>query len=447
MRATLALGLPLIGVQLAQMSIHVTDTVMIGWLGAEDLAASVLGTQLLFVAFIISSGFANALVPLASTAAAAEDYRGVRRSTRMGFWAVTAMSLAMMPLLWLAEPILLMFGQKPETAALAADYVQIAQWGLWPMVLVSVLRSYMSAMEQARIVLIGILSGVVVNIILNYLLIFGHYGFPKLGIEGAAWASLATNLATLVVLVIYVKLHPILRTHGVFRRVWRPDWTALGEIVRMGALIAMALLAEVGLFAAASIMVGWLGTIPLAAHGIALQIISVIFMVPLGLSSAATVRVGRAVGRRDPVGLDRAGKTVLVLAFGVAFLAALILVLLPTTLIRQFMDETRNVDRQAIISLGVPLLAVAAAFQLVDTLQVVSAALLRGIMDFKVPMIMAAVSYWLIGVPVAYVMAFQLGWGAVGIWTGLAIGLSAAAILLTGRYMMRDRLGLVRLDP
>ncbi len=241
LRATLALGLPLIGVQLAQMSIHLTDTVMIGWLGVQDLGASVLGTQLLFVAFIISSGFANAVVPLAASAAAADDFRGVRRATRMGFWAVSAMSLALMPILWLAEPILLIFRQEPETAALAGDYVRIAQWGLWPMVLVSVLRSYMSALERVRIVLVAILCGAVVNAGLNYLLIFGHYGFPRLGIEGAAWASLATNAATLVVLVGYVKLRADLRAHGIFVRLWYPAWGYLREIGRTGMLIAIAL--------------------------------------------------------------------------------------------------------------------------------------------------------------------------------------------------------------
>lgn len=443
LRATLALGLPLIGVQLSQMAIHVTDTVMIGWLGATELASCVLGTQLFFVAFIISSGFANAVVPLAASAAASDDLAGVRRATRMGFWAVTAMTALMMPVLWQGEAILLVLGQQPDVAALAGDYVRIAQWGLLPLVYVSVLRSYMSALEQVKIVLIATLIGVAVNAGLNYLLIFGNFGAPRLEIEGAAWASLATSVATLIALVIYTFARDDLRKHGIFNRLLRPDWAALNEVVRMGLLISIALLAEIGLFAAASIMVGWLGTIPLAAHGIALQVISVIFMVPLGLSSAAAVRAGRAVGRRDAQGLDRAGKTVLGIALAVGVVAALVLLILPVTLIRQFMDETKNLNKDAIIAYGVPLLAVAAAFQLVDTLQVVSAALLRGIKDFKVPMMMAAFSYWGIGVPAAYFLAFTSGLGAVGIWAGLALGLAFAAVLLTGRFLMRDRLGLI----
>ena len=445
LKATLALGLPLIGVQLSQMAINVTDTVMIGWLGATELGACVLGTQLFFIAFIISSGFSNAVVPLAASAAAADDLAGLRRATRMGFWAVTGMGLLMMPVLWQSEAILLLLGQKPDIAALAGDYVRITQWGLLPLLYVAVLRSYMSALEQVKIVLIATLIGVAVNAFLNYLLIFGNFGAPRLEIIGAAWASLATSTATLVALIFYTFSRDDLRRHAIFQHLNRPDWVALNEVVRMGLLISIALLAEIGLFAAASIMIGWLGTIPLAAHGIALQIISVIFMVPLGLSSAATVRTGRAVGRRDAQGLDRAGKTVLGLALAVALAAALVLLVLPATLIRQFLDETKAADAASIIAIGAPLLAVAAAFQLVDTLQVVSAALLRGIKDFKVPMIMAAFSYWLIGVPVAYFLAFPSGWGAIGIWAGLAIGLSVAAVLLTGRFLMRDRLGLVDL--
>lgn len=446
LKATLALGLPLVGVQLSQMAINVTDTVMIGWLGAVELGACVLGTQLFFLAFIISSGFSNAVVPLAAAAAAADDLPALRRATRMGIWAVTGMGLLMMPFLWQTEAILLMLGQEPEIATLAGDYLRIAQWGLLPLLYVAILRSYMSALEQVKIVLIATLIGVAVNAGLNYILIFGKFGAPRLEIVGAAWASLATSTATLLALIIYIYRREDLRRHAIFSHLNRPDWTALKEILRMGALISLALLAEIGLFAAASIMVGWLGTIPLAAHGIALQITSVIFMVPLGLSSAATVRVGRAVGRKDAQGLDRAAKTVLGVALAFAVLTVLVLLLMPEFLIRQFMDETSNLDADAIITLGIPLLAVAAAFQLVDTVQVVSAALLRGITDFKVPMIMASISYWLVGVPIAYYLAFPMKWGAFGVWTGLALGLTVAAVLLCGRFLMRDRLGLVKIS-
>ncbi|MEO0912716.1 MAG: MATE family efflux transporter [Pseudomonadota bacterium] len=445
-RATLKLGLPLIGVQLAQMSIHVTDTVMIGWLGAADLAASVLATQLFFVVFIICTGFAHALVPLASTAAAQDDARGVRRATRMGFWAVLGMAILLTPLLWFSEALLISLWQKPELAERAQSYLRIAFLSLFPTVIVAVFRSYLAALERAGIVFWATLAGTFLNAFLNWVFIFGNLGAPALGIEGAAIASVGTVILTLLVLVAYARMKEDLRQYAIFVRLWRPDWAALREIIRMGLAISATLLAEVGLFAAASLMIGQFGTIPLAAHGIALQIISVIFMIPLGLSSAATVRAGRAVGRQDPQGLGRAGTTVLLMALSIAALGALVLWLFPEALINLFLDPETSSDIPAIIAYGVPLLAVAAAFQIVDTLQVISLGLLRGIKDIKVPAIMAVFSYWGVGVPVAWFLAFRTDLGGVGVWTGLALGLGLAALLLTGRFLLRNRFALIAVN-
>ncbi|QHQ37464.1 MATE family efflux transporter [Algicella marina] len=426
------------------MAIHVTDTVMIGWLGAEDLAASVLATQLFFVVFIICTGFAHALVPLASAAAAQHDARGVRRATRMGMWAVMGMALILAPVLWFSDALLRSLGQNPELTIISQDYLRIAFLGIFPTVIVAVMRSYLAALERAGIVFGATISGVVLNAFLNWVLIFGNLGAPALGIEGAAIASVGTVLLTCIVLVIYARSKSDLRRYAIFVRMWRPDWEALREIFRMGLAISATLLAEVGLFAAASLMIGRIGTIELAAHGIALQVISVIFMIPLGLSSAATVRAGRAIGRRDRIGLGRAGATVLLLALTIATLAAVLLWIIPVPLIGLFLDAETNSETAAIIAYGVPLLAVAGAFQIVDTLQVISVGLLRGIKDIKVPMLMAVISYWGVGVPTAWFLAFRMDMGGVGVWTGLAVGLGLSSLLLTGRFLMRDRLHLVK---
>lgn len=437
-RATVALGLPLIGVQLAQMAIQVTDTLMIGRLGAEDLAAAVLATQLFFVAFIITSGFAHALVPIAAAAASAEDPRGVRRAARMGAWAVTLVAACLAPVLWSAEAVLLAIDQQPNLAVMAQDYLRIAMWGLFAFGLVLVFRGFLSALEDAGVVFWATVAAVPLNAGLNWLLIYGSLGAPEMGIRGAAVASVSSQVLTLALLVLYCHRSKVIRAYALFQRIWRPDWPMLGQIFALGSGISATLLAEVGLFAATSVMIGWIGTVPLAAHGISLQVVSVIFMIPMGLSSAATVRAGRALGRRDAEGLYRAAITVNALALGVAVIAAVIFWAVPEPLIRLFLDA-ENEDAAAIVAYGVPLLAVAALFQLVDTLQVVMLGLLRGIRDIRVPLGVAIVSYWGIGVPVGYLLGFPLGMGGPGVWLGLLAGLLVAGAAFALRFHVMSR--------
>ena len=442
--ATLALGLPLIGTQMAQMGINFIDTVMLGWLGAETLAASVLATTLFFVVLVVGFGLANAVMPLAAQASGEGDIRSLRRSVRMGFWVVMIYAALMMPVLWNTETILLAIGQQPDLASMAQDYVRVAQWGIFPVLIVSVLRSYLSALERMQVVLWITLAAVGVNAFLNYMFIFGNFGAPRMELAGAAVATVGTNILSATALIIYCLRVPELREHEIFVRLWRPDWVAFREVFRLGLPISLTILAEVGLFAAASLMMGWLGVIELAAHGIALQIASISFMIPLSFSQVGTVRFARAVGRGDTAAMDRAGKTVLVLGVGFAVLAAIIFVLFPVPLISMYLDKA-NADAQLIINYGTPLLAIAAAFQIVDTLQVVGAGLLRGMKDTQVPMYIAMFSYWAIGVPAAYIFGFVLDFGGQGIWSGLALGLAVAAILMNWRYFNREKLGLIKL--
>lgn len=442
--ATLALGLPLIGTQMAQMGINFIDTVMLGWLGAEALAASILATTMFFLVLVAGFGLANAVIPLAAQAAGEDDTRSLRRSVRMGFWMVMIYGILMMPLLWNAEVFLLAIGQKPELASMAQEYVRVVQWSIFPVLTVSVLRSYLSALERMQIVLWITLVGVAVNAFLNYAFIFGNFGAPRMELAGAAVASLGTNIVMASGLVIYCVKLPALRDHEIFVRFWRPDWAAFRDAFRLGLTISLTILAEVGLFAVASVMMGWIGTIELAAHGIALQIASISFMIPLSFSQVGTVRLGRAIGRKDTVAMIRVGKVVLVLGVGFAMLSATIFVLFPQPLIAMYLDES-NPDALLILTYGAPLLAVAAAFQIVDTLQVLGAGLLRAMKDTRVPMYIAIFSYWAVGVPSAYALGFVLDFGGQGVWGGLAIGLSVAALLMNWRYFHREKLGLIKL--
>lgn len=440
-RDTVWLSIPLIGAQLGQMAINITDTVMVGWLGATELAAAVLATQAFFLVFIFGVGFAQAVMPVAANAEGRNDIRGVRRSVRMGLWVLAAYSAVVMVPLWHLEAILLGLGQEAETSALAGAYMRVAQWSMFPALFIMGLRSYLAVVGKAHVLMWVTLAGVVLNAGLNYLFIFGNYGAPALGIVGAAVASLGTNILGATWLAFYTERNPLLRKYELYVRFWRPDWPAFLEVLRLGWPIGLTIIAEAGLFSATSIMVGWLGTIPLAAHGIALQLASVAFMIPLGFSNAATVRVGVAHGREDWEGLRRAGWSALALAILIGVLAALTFFLVPGLLVGFYMDES-NAHAAQVVAVAVPLLHVAAAFQIVDGIQVVSAGLLRGLKDTRMPMFIAIVSYWVIGLPAAYIFGFVAEIGAVGIWFGLAAGLTAAAALLTWRFAERDRLGL-----
>ena len=428
-KALMVLGLPLIGGHLAQFLIGATDTLMLGWYGVEALAAGVLAHSVFFVLFIMGTGFAWAVMPM--VAADAGDATQVRRVTRMGLWLSMLFAAAVLPLMLFAERPLLALGQPPEVAARAADYLAIAGWGLFPALGVMVLKSYLAALERTQVVLWTTVIAALANGAVNWVLIFGRYGFPELGVEGAAIASVVVQAVSLLVLVPYA-----LRTfpeHELFVRFWRADWGAFAAVFRLGWPIGLTSLAEVGLFSATAVMVGWLGAVPLAAHGIALQVATAFFMVHLGLSNAATVRAGQQLGRRDATGLARGGAVALGLSVAVAGVTMVVYLALPEPMIDLFLDPAEPA-RPQIMALGVALMAVAAAFQLVDGAQVVALGLLRGLQDTRVPMVYAALAYWGVGLPASYVAGFVLGLGAVGVWLGLVIGLALAAVALLHRF-------------
>jgi MATE family multidrug resistance protein len=303
-----------------------------------------------------------------------------------------------------------------------------------------VLKSYLSALERAQIVLWVTVAAVGVNVAVNHALIFGNWGMPELGIRGAAIASVAVQGVSALALIVYAAV--VTPEHALFQRLWRPDWEAFGAVFRLGWPIGMTNLAEVGLFGASSLMMGWLGTLALAAHGIALQITSAMFMVHLGLSNAATVRAGRALGRGDLPGLRRGGVVIIAVSTVVAVLTMLLFLIAPAPLVALFLSPD-DPDRAAVIAIGIGLLAAAALFQLVDAAQVMALGLLRGVQDTRVPMVIAAVSYWVVGVPISYVLGFGLGFGGVGVWLGLAIGLAFAGVFMMWRFW---RISLPRLS-
>lgn len=433
-RALLTLGLPLIGSHLAQILIGVTDAVMLGWYDIHALAAVTLGHSVFFVLFIVGSGFAFAVLPMVASASAGDDLTRVRRVTRMGMWLSVIYGLAVMVPLIRSEPLLLLLGQAPETAALAAQYLRVVAFGMIPALLVMVLKHCLAALEHTRAVLWIAVGAALLNAITNHALIFGNFGAPELGMTGAAISTVIVQIASLLAMMLYTAR--ITPGHAMFRRFWRADPKAFGRVFRLGWPIGLTNLAESGLFSASALMMGWLGAQTLAAHGIALQLASMTFVVHLGLSQAATVRVGHAAGRKDPTGLLLGARAAIAMSVAFAIVTIVIYLTIPGVLMGLFIDPAEP-ERPIVLAIGISLLAVAALFQLVDGLQVIALGLLRGLHDTRVPMICAAISYWGIGIPAGYVMGFVLGWEGVGVWMGLVVGLAFAAALLILRFRSR----------
>lgn len=427
--------MPLILSNIAQFAIHITDTVMLGWYDVTALAAATIAGSLFFVIFIVGAGFSQAVTPLVAAAAEENDDTQVRRVTRMGLWLSIIYALIVtVPFFW-AEDILIAMGQDAAVADLAHIYLQIVIWQMVPALIVMTLKAFLAAMEHTAIILWATIGTAVLNVFVNYALIFGNWGAPEMGIRGAAIASLTVTIVTVLILVIYVLW--VLPQYQLFKNFWRSDGEIMKRVYKLGWPIGLTSLAEGGLFSASAVMMGWIGALELAAHGIALQLASLTFMVHIGFSQAATVRAGRAVGRQDEFSLRRGGITAIGMSAIYAVITSIVFLAIPETLVSLFIDPN-EAERATILRLGASFVMVAALFQLVDGLQVLALGLLRGVQDTAVPMVMAAFSYWVIGLPASYVLAFTLGMGGVGLWLGLVIGLAIAAVLLLVRFWGRS---------
>ena len=433
-KATLSLGLPLIGSHLMQMVPGLTDTIMLGWYGVDELAASVLAHSLFFIILIVGSGFAITVMPMVASAAAIDDKTSVRRSVRMGLWISIIYSIFFIPILLFSENLFLILGQEEHLAKSAQTYLRIAGWSIVPGLLIMVLKSFFSALERPNVVLLSLIIGGMVNIILNYTLIFGNFGMPELGLTGAAIATLVTTILSILILLYFCLFKDEYSSYLIFNNIWRIDIEAFKEVFKLGLPVGITMLAESGLFSATAVMMGWLGTNALAAHGIAIQISGITFMIYLGLANAGTVRVGRAVGRVDNPGLKLASISVIILTIGAVLIVAFTFLSVPKPLLMLFLSPS-HVDTPSIILIGVPLLAIAAIFQIADGLQVVVLGLLRGLKDTAIPMVITTICYWGVGIPCSYLFGFVFNWGGNGIWFGLVIGLTLASAFLSSRYI------------
>lgn len=442
LKTTLILAWPLIITQLAQIGFYTTDVVMMGWLGTPYLAAGSLATSLMHPLTIGGIGVILATSPMVSQAIGSRDLKSIRRTVRQGFWVASIVGAIAVLVAYQAEPIFTFLGQNPETTARTSDYIYYAAWSIPPVLLYNVLRNFISAKGRTGVVLAITLAALVLNGVMNYVLMFGHLGFPRLELRGAGIATVLANLLMFAVALLYAVTHRQFKRHYILVRFFKPDWPRFFEFWRIGLPIGLTLVSEIGLFAGAVILMGWLGEAEVAAHAIALQCAAISFMIPLGLSQATTIRVGLMQGRKNPDGVAVAGWSAFVLTMVFMTITLMLFVLTPRTFVHVFLDPGDPAN-QVTIGLAAQFLVVAGLFQIFDGAQVAAAASLRGLSDTRMPMIMALFGYWLVGLPFAYWAGFVWGWGGVGVWTGLAVGLAFVGALLVARWAVRDRLGLV----
>lgn len=443
-RATLALGWPIVLTNLAQIAIGTTDTVMMGWLGPSGLAAGSLGGNLYFAFFILGIGLAMGTAPMLahSLGRRRHSVRQCRRIVRHGLYLCVLYSVPVWLVMWQAESILLLLGQDPVLAAHAQDYVHAMQWGLLPALGVVVLRAFIAALERPKAGLVVTIGAVVLNAFANWLLMFGNWGAPAMGVAGAGVASTLSNSFMFLALLGFILWDRRFRRYHLLGAFWRGDWALFKELLHIGTPMGLAMGFEITGFNAAAFLMGLLGTNALAAHAIALQIASATFMVPLGLGQAATVRVGLAAGAGNAQGVRRAGWVALGLGTGFMAVMALMLLGMPYPLIDAFLDLS-DPATHPVVAHAITFLAVAGIFQIADGAQVVGAGVLRGLKDTRMPMLFAGLGYWLIAIPLGAVLAFPVGMGGLGIWVSLAVGLGVVAALMVSRWSRREKLGLL----
>jgi MATE family multidrug resistance protein len=423
------LALPIAVVQVGMMAMGALDTIMVGRVSATDLAAVATGNLYFFGIAVFGMGILFALDPVIAQAVGADDEAGVARGVQRGGLIALALTLIATLLLIPAGPFLTLARQPADVVPVAAGYAHGLIPGMFAFYGFVVLRQSLQAMGRVRAIVVTVVVANVVNGVLNWALIFGHFGFPPLGAVGSAYGTSVSRWFMMLMLLAvgWPLLGPTLRP---FRRealATRP----LVRTLKVGAPIGAQQCLEFGVFGAAGLLMGLIGTVAIASHQVALQLSALTFMIPVGVAQATSVIVGQAVGRGDPHAARRAVGAGL--ATGVGFMAftAVMFLALPGPFARVFSDDPE------VVALAALLLPIAGVFQVFDGLQVVAAGALRGVGDTRVPMILNLVAFWIVGLPVSALLGFGAGLGPRGLWWGLALGIGVVAVLLAFRIRRR----------
>ena len=420
----LALAAPVVMAELGWVTMGIVDTIMVGRLGAEAIGAVGLASNLFLAVAVFAMGLLLGLDPLVAQAFGARRIDECHRWLVAGVWLGLLVSLPIVGVVLAMNASLDSWGFPPEVLALAQPYLSVLAWSLPPLLLYVAFRRYLQAMNIVRPVMFALISANLVNVVANWMLIFGNLGAPALGVRGAAYATVAARIFMVSYLFVVILRHEAHVEPGLRATPMRLDLARLRRLVTLGLPAAGQMVLEVGVFAAATALAGRVSAIALAAHQVALNMAALTFMVPFGISSAAAVRVGQAVGRRDPDGASRAGWTAI--AIGVTFMgtAAAVFLAIPHALVRSFTSDA------AVIETGVALLFVAAVFQLFDGLQGVATGALRGLGDTHTAMFWNLGGHWCFGLPLGYLLCFRWNQGVAGLWWGLSAGLMICGVAL-----------------
>jgi MATE family multidrug resistance protein len=432
-RLMLKLAVPVVLSELGWMAMGIVDTIMVGRLGAEAIGVVSLGNALFYSLVLFGLGLFLGLDTLVAQAYGAGDLRDCQRSLRQGIYLAVILSPILMGVLWLLPPLLTLWGVNPAVRGGVRPFLSALSWGTLPLLLYAAFRRYLQGIGLVKPVTFVLISANLINVAGNWLLIYGKLGLPAMGVTGSGWSTAASRVYMAAVLGFFIWHADRKNGAGLFHEFPRFEWARFVRLIGLGIPAASQISLEVGAFGAATILAARLDAASLAAHQIALNCASVTYMVPLGISSAAAVMVGHAVGRRHFDVARRAGW--IAISLGVAFMtcAAIAFLTVPRPILRATTPDVR------VIEVGVGLLAMAALFQLFDGMQVVATGALRGLGNTRTAMIVNLLGYWVFGLPLGYVLCFTVGWGVVGLWLGLSLALIGIAIALLIAWSRNSR--------
>ncbi|MEX0697749.1 MAG: MATE family efflux transporter [Dongiaceae bacterium] len=436
LRMLLGITAPLAAAYLAEMAMNFTDMVIVGRLGSLEFAAVGLAANLFVSLLLISMGVVSIVGVLAAHAHGGGDDAAAGLGVVQGLWVATALALPIMALCWYMAPLLRLMGQDAAVVPFAEDYLRAVLWGVLPYLWFTVLRNFVAALARAGSVMVITVAAVFLNLLATYTLVFGKFGFPALGVAGAGYGTALVSWAMFAALALHVVRAPGFRAYAPFRRLGRLDPPLIRQILRLGAPVAGITAVEAGLFSSVTVLMGLFGATALAAHQVATAFASLVFMVPLGLSQAAAIRVAHGLGRGSVAAARQAGRLGIVL--GAAFMAVMAAAMwtAPDAIVALFLD-TADPANAEVLALAAVLLGIAAVFQIVDGVQVIAVGALRGLRDTTAPLLVGLLGYWGVGLTGGWLLAFPLGMGGPGLWLGVAFGLAVAAVLLSWRFQAR----------
>ena len=431
---TIRLALPIIIGELAQMALHLIDTAMVGAISYKQLAAAALVINTMNIPFVIGIGMTISVSQMVSLAHGKRDAQQVSHYLFNGFLLCALTALLISLTLVFGKNILFHLGQDPEVVTLALPFMQLMGLSIIPMLLFMTLKQFTDGLEFTKTAMLLSLAGMPVNILLNWLLIYGNWGFPRLELIGAGYATLITRSFIFIALAITILKHKTFSKYiAVRKNQWKLRTKTLGELLHIGVPSSLQIGMEAGAFAVSGIIIGTIGAVAQAAHQIALSSASFTFMVSMGLAQAGSIRVSNAMGQANWPKIAVIGKSTMITALIYGTFCAIGFAVFRYQLPKAFNDNAE------VLQLAALLLLFAAVFQISDSTQAISAGLLRGIKDVKAPTILIAIAYWVIGLPTGYLLAFHFKMGAPGIWLGLIIGLTLASVFLINRFLKMSK--------